>query len=227
MPPPCYHYTIRPNNRFGRLIFTSLSPFPMSLPISKNWSSLLLPFVAGAIITALALSLFTGGSSGQSGASDLQGDVRKGTPEINLNAPGLTCGKTNCDLMAKLNQMHGLGGNSTATLHGLFLEGEQNTEQLQNQIWGLRGINSSGVSSWSLDGLAQQADMQANWINNTTINTIMNSVLGNSTWTLESLAQKINGTSMDAVAVLRNGGMGPSTWSLQALAQQIANYCQN
>lgn len=201
-----------------------LTSFLMSSPLnhSKQWSALLLPFVAGAIITALAFSLF--GGSGQSASSDLQGDVRKGTPEINTNAPGLSCGKTNCDLMAKLNQMHGQGGTTTATLHGLFLEGEQNTEQLQNQIWGVRGVDSSSnVSSWTLDGLAQQADMQANWI----INSIFNNVLGNSTFTLASLAQDLAWRSEDTVAMIKNNGMGPSTWTLEGLASQIFNVCQN
>lgn len=199
----------------------------MSLPLSKNWSSLLLPFVAGAIIAALAFSLF-GGASDQSASSDLQGDVRKGTLEINPNATGLACGKTNCDLMAKLNQMHGNGGNSTATLHGLFLEGEQNTEQLQNQIWGIRGVDSSGnVSSWTLNSLAiadanrLDRNLQEIW------NVRGPAGNGISSWNLENLAIQNFDMFENTVGMIKNNGMGPSSWTLQALASQIANVCQN
>lgn len=198
MPPLCYHYMNRLQNRLQTISFLSSYPslFMSPLSLSKNWSSLLLPFIAGAIIAALAFSLFGGGSGSadQSGASDLQGNVRSGTPQIVPGIGGAACNTTNCQLMAKLNQMHGNGGNSTWSLDAIGYYNGQNFSYIQNAIHDVQGWNvNDNLSSWSLESLAiQNFDMFEN-----------------------------------TVAMIKNNGMGPSSWTLQALASQISNVCQN
>lgn len=169
------------------------------LPLNKNWSNLLLPFAAGIVLTALAFSLFTGASK-QSASSDLQGGLKNGTFQPNPFPPNnLPCNTTNCQLMAKLNQMHGNGGNSTWTLkslgEGIYQTSSYVVTELNDSI---RGTTSYGSpSSWTLESLAARMPNDAQF------------------------------AATAAANLVKNNAMGPSSWTLEALASQIYNVCQN